>query len=111
MSTILRNLLAVLAILGVASAAPAAVLFSETFSYPDGHLASAPPDGGVSGGLWTVLPRSPLDTPPRRRKQWQDCFVTATSAQRPGIIPPQEKTCSEDSRRWPQGKRFMQVLT
>ncbi|MEX2306113.1 MAG: hypothetical protein WD738_00875 [Pirellulales bacterium] len=55
MSTILRNLFACMAILGVASAAPAAVLFSETFSYPDGHLASAPPDGGVSGGLWTVL--------------------------------------------------------
>jgi hypothetical protein len=54
MSSILRNLFAVLAVLGVVPAAPAAVLFSETFSYPDGHLASAPPDGGVSGGLWTI---------------------------------------------------------
>jgi hypothetical protein len=53
-TTTLRNLFAVLAILGVASAAPAAILFTETFSYPDGHLASSPPSGGVSGGLWIV---------------------------------------------------------
>lgn len=44
---ILRNVLAGLAVLGVTSAAPAAVLVTETFSYPNGHLTS------VSGGLWT----------------------------------------------------------
>jgi hypothetical protein len=55
MSTILRNLFAVLAILGVTSPAPAAVLFTETFSYLDGPLASyAHPANGVSGGLWTA---------------------------------------------------------
>ena len=47
MKTMLRNLLVVLAIVGWASAAPAAVLFTETFSYPNGGLPS------VSGGLWT----------------------------------------------------------
>ena len=47
-TTILRNLLLVLAIVGWASAAPAEVLFTETFSYPNGRLTS------VSGGLWTI---------------------------------------------------------
>jgi PEP-CTERM motif-containing protein len=53
-STVLRTVLAVLAIIGVTSVAPAAVLFSETFSYPDGALAN-PPQGGVSGGLWIAV--------------------------------------------------------
>src|SRR5262245_56865597 len=50
-----RNLLAAIAILSVTSPARATVRLAETFFYPDGRLASAPPEGGVSGGLWTVL--------------------------------------------------------
>lgn len=54
MKTMLRNLLVVLAIVGWASAAPAAVLFTEDFSYQNGAL------GTVSGGLWTGPPVVPL---------------------------------------------------
>ena len=63
MKTMLRNLLAVLAIVGWASAAPAEVLFTETFSYPNGNLATAPPEGGVSGGLWTRAVNTSIVSP------------------------------------------------
>src|SRR5262249_40269821 len=58
-SIFLRILTAIISIVSVTSTASATVLFSETFTYPDGNLADHPLlpglPAGVSGGLWTVF--------------------------------------------------------